>query len=89
MAIIEQQWLVHSIEAAVEHSWEVGVDSSEVTDPDMPELTDSSGEDNNFREAFETLSDDSESGDAGFTHAELLAIIERVNEAAAAQRLRP
>ena len=53
LAIIEQQWLVHSIEAAVEHSWEMpddpGDDSSEVTYTDMPELMDPSEEDNNFR----------------------------------------
>ena len=61
LATIEQQWIVHSMEAAVENSWEMP--ESDVTDPSMPELDVSSGEDDNASQASEARSSDSESGD--------------------------
>ena len=61
LATIEQQWIVHSMEFPVENSWEMP--ESDDTDSEMPELVDSSGEDDDASQASEARSSDSESGD--------------------------
>ena len=106
LATIEQQWLVHSMEAAVEYSCafpdgpghetqRIASGSSQVTYTDLPELADSSGEEDNFREDPETLSSESETDYAEFTPADymrrlhqMFGLGERSAEASAAQHRR-